>query len=225
MKYRRIRAYLLALAILLGLCTGCKPTDDALTSPDIILTPGIEDTLPTDPPAAPSATPVSAQLYTPPPVPTPITFPADGYIAKEGVNLRENPSTDSAIIDIMGENAVVRVVSLQDGWYRIDLDGKTVYAAEDLITLGTPPRPDNMHFAKVIVKEAQLYKTPLDTDPSEVVLVEGEYVKVLRKINDYLHIVYGGNLQRYMHAAQVEYVSEAEAKGEAEPGPEATPAP
>lgn len=193
---------LLLVALLCAFaCAGCAEPVQA------------EEPTPTPAEATPSAAPVAAPVFTPVPAPTPVTFPAKGFCNGEGVNLRAEPSTSSDVVDIMGENAVVDVMSLQDGWYKINMGGVTAYVAEDLVTLGDPPRPDNMRWAKVSVKETQLYKSPAATDLSDVKLKEGDVVKVLRTIDEYLHVVYSGNLQRYLKAADVTFISAAEALG------------
>ena len=210
----KLTAYLLILALIFGMITGCAKTPDELPIDEPkALEPAGEPDLPV---AAPPLTPE------PEPEPTPVTFPLKGFCNGEGVNLREGPSKSAAIIDIMGENTVLDLMALQDGWYKINLGGKTAYVAEQLITLGEPPRRHNMRWAKVNVKQTQLYKNPDGSDRSELTLKKGDIVKVLRSIGDYLHIVYEGRLQRYVKAKDVEYISAEEAL--AEPAKE-TPAP
>lgn len=204
---KRIMALLIVVLLCALACMGCAKPVQA------------EEPTPTPVQATPSAAPVAAPVFTPMPAPTPVTFPAKGFCNGEGVNLRAEPSTSSDVVDIMGENAVLDVMSLQDGWYKINMGGVTAYVAEDLVTLGEPPRPDNMRWAKVSVKESQLYKSPAATDISDVKLKEGDVVKVLRTIGEYLHIVHQGNLQRYLKATDVAFISAAEALGTQTPEP------
>lgn len=213
---RTCRIFLILTALLISLyCMGCakKPPEEVPTPTPELLTP-----------APTIAAPVMAPV-TPPPQPTPVTFPTMGYVNSEGVNIRSQPSTNGGVIDIMGENVPLTIVSQQDGWYRIDLDGTTAYVSEKLVTLGDPPRKHNMHWAKVSVKEAKLFKSPEGKDPSGVKLKKGELLKVLRKMGDYLHVVHGGNLQRYIAVSDVEYITEEEFKGTAPSGGSATPSP
>ncbi|MDR1619609.1 MAG: SH3 domain-containing protein [Clostridiales bacterium] len=192
-------AVVLPLVLVIVLLAGCgKGERQAALSPS---------------PAAavtPMVLPVTAPAYTPAPAPTPLSFPKTGYCNGEGVNVRAAPERTAEIVDIMGENAVLNLVSLQDGWYRIDLDGTTAYVAENLVTIGDPPRKDNMHWARVSSSTAKLYKGPQGKDVSEVTLKKGDVLKVLRKMGDYLHVVYNKNLQRYIKVSDVEYISKEE---------------
>lgn len=198
-------SYILITVFILVCSTGC-----AKKAPEVEPTPTPAPLILT--PAPTIAAPVVAQV-TPPPLPTPLTFPTMGYVNSEGVNIRAEPSTSGKIIDIMGENAPLEIISQQDDWYRIELSGTTAYVSEKLVTIGDPPRKHNMHWAKVSAKEATLYKSPDEKDLSDVKLKKGEQLKVLRKIGDYLHIVYGGNLQRYIKVSQIEYITEDEFNG------------
>ena len=206
-----LRTLVLLLAVsLLALQSGCAPA--SMEQPEAT-PPAAAEPTPTDDvaAAAPVYTPTPAPTATPAPVPTPVTFPAKGYCNGEGVNLRAEPSTTAEIVDIMGQNAVLDVMSLQDGWYKLNLGGVTAYVTETLITLGDPPRPDNMRWAKVTSAQAQLYKSLSPDDVSDVKLKQGDVVKVLRAIDDRLHVVYNSNLQRYIKASDVAFISAEEA--------------
>lgn len=193
MKHARLVFIFMALTLVL-LLAACKKEPPA---PEATPTP------------TPSATPVATA--TPVPTPTPLTFPSNGYIAKEGVNLRAEPSQSAEIVNILGENTPVVVAARQDGWYRVTYEGETAYVAEELLALGEPPRPHNMQWGKVIVEQAQLYKTPANTELSEVTLALDEPVRILREIDGYLHIVYNNTLQRYILATDVAYITSDEA--------------
>ncbi len=195
---------ILALALCLTACNKKEAMNTTASLPPESSTPTI----------APTATLPPTPTPPPPPTPAPPAFPTKGYCNGEGVNLRAQPSKSAEIVDIMGANTVLDIVSLQDGWYSVDLDGTTAYVAENLIVLGNPPRKDNMHWAKVSAKEAKMYKAPDGKDVSEVKLKKGEKLKVLRKIGDYLHVVYDKNLQRYILEKDVEYISQEEFKSQ-----------
>lgn len=161
----------------------------------------------------PEPEPVITPESTEPPAPTLPTFPTAGYCNGEGVNLRAEPNTNAAIVDIMGENTVLELLSLEDGWFKVKTGEQTAYVAEKLITVGAPPRKDNMHWAKIIAKEAQAYGAPTDEDILDIKLKKGEALKVLRKLGDYLHVVYNQNLQCYIHTSDAAFISEDEYNG------------
>lgn len=212
-RTRSVFALLTALLLVFAIFSGCKKEEAP------------EEPTPAPPTPTPTAAPVSAPAYTQPPLPTPVGFPTRGYINAEGVNIRSAPNRSADIVDIMGENAVLELVAQEGDWYRVDLDGQTVYVSTDLVTVGEAPRKDNMHWAQVTARESQLYKTPDGKDLSEVKLKTGDVVKVLRKFDTYLHVVYGGNLQRYIKEADVAYITEEEFKAAFKPNVSETAAP
>lgn len=236
---KRFAAILLAVFMLVFLA-GCKPTagEQPVSTPAAAQAAVPTDTWssaatappqsasPTDQPAAQSAASPEAQPAAQPaaapassaapsstagPAPTPVKFPARGYCNAEGVNLRAQPSTESDIIDVMGQNAAMDIMSLQDGWYKVNMGGITAYITEKLITLGEPPRPDNMRWAKVTVASSPLYVSPVPDSFSDMKLKQGDIVKTLRLIDGYLHVVYNNKLQRYIKQTDVTYISAEEA--------------
>lgn len=164
----------------------------------------VEPTSTPDFPPASTATPSPSAAYTPKPIPTPILFPTEGYCNAEGVNMRREPSTESEIVTVLGENEVVRVVALRGDWYQINYEGETAYLFKDLVDLGAPPREDNVRKAVIAVDAATLYIS-YDGEPApDEPLVKGTPVRVLRTVGDYCHIVVG-SLQRYVLASDLSY--------------------
>ena len=150
-------------------------------------------------------TPSPRPTATPLPEPMPLSFPTTGYCNGEGVNLRIQPSTESEIMDILGENAVVEVVGLTDGWYEISLGGTPLFVAEHLITLGDPPRPDNMRWGKIVTEEAAIYLAPDEKTITDAQLQKGDTIRVLRKIGEFSHVVFTGK-QRYVKSECIELI-------------------
>lgn len=219
MSRTKFALMLLVLAALL--LAGCAQ-QGAQTSPTPMLTPAPTPTETIEP--TPSSAPAVAPAYSPPPAPTPITFPTKGYISKEGVNLRAEANKSAAIVEVLGQNAVINIVSLESGWYRVDLQGTTAYVSEELAALGDPPRKHNMYYAKVNVKEAPLYKSPSAKEASERKLVKGDIVKVLRTLDGYCHIVCDDKLQRYIKATEITKITDEEASAAPASKPSTAPA-
>jgi len=177
----------LTILLMIGLfATGCaQPAvqEEQPKGPDAYL-----EAASATPETAPAAAPTAP--LTPAPRPTPVTFPASGFCNGEGVNLRAEPGTDAPVVDIMGENAVVNVLGLSGDWYRVNAGGIMAYVSRDLITLGEPPRADNMRWGSVIPETLPLYITPDENDLSDVTLAQGDVVRILRALDGYLHVVY-----------------------------------
>lgn len=165
---------------------------------------------------APTITPesgiilVSTPSPTPKPMPTPIKFPTKGYINAEGVNLRTEPGTDSEVVDILGENVIVNVLSLEDDWYRIKFEDISAYAAKHLITLGDPPRPDNMRTG-IVTRDSTLYYSTSandivkDAEGNVITVPADTQIRVLRTIGTFCHIVFDGT-QRYIVKPNVKFI-------------------
>ncbi len=192
---KRTLRFLSALLLLAIFFTGCAEKVD---------TPSETDT------PEPSPTIEPTPVFTPVPLPTPVVFPTKGYCNGEGVNIWKTADTKGSIVDIMGENAVLDVRGLSGGWYEVNLGGETAYVAEQLLNLGEPPRKDNMCYGRVTALVTALYLSPSEEDISEKTLAEGDVVKILRAIGDYLHIVYDapedGIVQRFVPKADVLYI-------------------
>lgn len=141
----------------------------------------------------------------------PVAFPTSGYCNGEGVNLRAQPDTEADIVDVMGQNAALEVLSQEGEWYSVTADGQSAYVSTALVTLGPPPRKDNMRWAKVTQKEAQAYGAPTETDVrEETKLKKDDVLKVLRTIDGYVHVVYDKSVQCYVKEASVEFITKDE---------------
>ena len=57
-----------------------------------------------------------------------------GYISKENVNFREAPDMSAEIIDNLTQNTEVKIIAEETGWYKIQVNGKTGYVAQNLIS-------------------------------------------------------------------------------------------
>lgn len=202
MKQKKAATLLLTLLLIFALAlTGCAQSPDP-ASGNAATPTAVQEAEPT---------PSPAEVFTPPPEPTPVTFPADGYIAKEGVNLRASADASSDIVDVLGENAPIHIVAMEGEWYQLSYNGQTAFVREDLAAIGAPPRSHNMYWAKVNVAEAQLYRSNSDLELSDRKLVENDVVKVLRTLDGYSHIVCDDHLQRYILATELTKITEAEA--------------
>ena len=57
-----------------------------------------------------------------------------GYIKKASVNLRKGPSTDTEKIGSLTLNTEIKVISEENGWYKIQVNNKTGYILKELVS-------------------------------------------------------------------------------------------
>ena len=99
----------------------------------------------------PAATPDTAVPETATPAPTTIIYTAptsaqkknakNGYVSKEGVNMRSGPDTKyKKVKSDIPEYTAVTLYELQDGWWFLKCDGKYGYIRQDMIHQGKAPK-------------------------------------------------------------------------------------
>lgn len=100
----------------------------------------------TEPPtAAPTAAPTPAP--TPTPVPQPTEEPIEdlpyitGHVNSNGVNLREDPNTDSAILGQYSTGKNLYITGRNSEWYRVKIDDTEGFMARRFVTLGHTATP------------------------------------------------------------------------------------
>ncbi|MCL2079317.1 MAG: SH3 domain-containing protein [Oscillospiraceae bacterium] len=64
-------------------------------------------------------------------------FNAVGTITGSGVNLRDKPNTNSAVLGNYPKGTDVVIVGINEGWYKIKYDGKIGYMRSDFISIFT----------------------------------------------------------------------------------------
>lgn len=111
----------------------------------------------------------------------------DNVTAKEVVNLRALPTTDSEIVGTLKSGDFLERTAVSNkGWSRLNFGGKTVYAITSYLSnevIKTPSAPQSDGFTavdeQVTAKSETNLRTAPSTENSEVVytLKNGEYVK------------------------------------------------
>lgn len=56
------------------------------------------------------------------------------YVNSQTINLREEPNTTSKVLKQLSLNQEITVVSSENGWYKVDVDGKTGYISQSLLS-------------------------------------------------------------------------------------------
>lgn len=109
----------------------------------------------------------------------------DSVTAKIEVNLRESPTTDSAIVGVLKSGTFLpRTAISTHGWSRLTFEGRAVYAVSSYLstTVVEAPPPDDGFSAvdeQVTAKSETNLRTAPSTTSSEVVytLMHGEFVR------------------------------------------------
>ena len=52
----------------------------------------------------------------------------------DGVNLRSEPNTDSAVVTVLGVGTQVRMIGEEDGWVKVSFNDQEVYIRADFLT-------------------------------------------------------------------------------------------
>lgn len=129
--------------------------------------------------------------------PAPVT-----YVVKtesgDGLNLREGPGTDAAIITAMEEGSVVTVLETQDNWAYVSIGDLTGWCSMDYLvpegSISTEPSDGSSVTATVTTKGGELR---LRTEPNldcDVIdgIPNGAAVTVLRQEGDWSYVEYNG---------------------------------
>ncbi len=131
------------------------------------------------------------------------TSKKDSVTAKEEVNLRALPTTDSEIVGVLKSGTFLdRVAASDKGWSRLLYNGKTVYAVTGYLTnevIATQTQTTDDGFTAVDEQVTAKFETNLRTAPStdsaEVVytLKNGEYItRVGMHTNGWSKLIYNG---------------------------------
>lgn len=62
-------------------------------------------------------------------------FNAAGELTADSVRLREKPNTDSSVLASLSTGTKVTVIGINEGWYKVNVSGKTGYVRSDLMKI------------------------------------------------------------------------------------------
>lgn len=101
--------------------------------------------------AVPTSAPTAAPTPSPTPVPTPVPTPTEepieplnyitGHVNSNGVNLREEPNTNSTILGAYSTGHNLLITGRNSEWYRVQIDGLTGFMARRFVSLGYSATP------------------------------------------------------------------------------------
>ena len=56
------------------------------------------------------------------------------YASSAGINVRSQSNTNSDAVDSLAQNAEVKVIGEENGWYKVEVNGKTGFIRKDLLS-------------------------------------------------------------------------------------------
>ena len=136
---------MLLVALFVLLLTGCaqKSPSAVNVEPELTASPtpavdqtqdGFTEVLPT-----PTLSPPPTPTPSPTPVPVQDVKRQKGYISKDGVNLREGPSTDTEVLDTLKRATVLTITGEAQDWYRVEIGEIEGFVSQEFVGKGDVP--------------------------------------------------------------------------------------
>ncbi|MDD3919649.1 MAG: SH3 domain-containing protein [Eubacteriales bacterium] len=113
-----------------------------------------------------------------------------GQVTAEGVNLRDQPNTDAAILEALPLNTEVEVLEEQDGWYRVLYGGVVGYLRQDYVFVNST----GSRAAYVLEDGVKLRGGPGASSYVVAELSASQGVKVRRMVGEWYFIVAGDDV-------------------------------
>ncbi len=125
-----------------------------------------------------------------------------GYgLVLAGANIRTEPAEESETIESVGEEDVVTITGIQDGWYQVELsDGSNGYVRSDLVDPTAPiPAEKIFDYAVIECAAANLRSAPDEDSEMTDVLFNGSLCTLVEQVGDWYQVEYG-DLTGYIYA-------------------------
>ena len=125
-----------------------------------------------------------------------------GYgLVLAGANIRTEPAEESETIESVGEEDVVTITGIQDGWYQVELsDGSNGYVRSDLVDPTAPiPAEKIFDYAVIECAAANLRSAPDADSEMTDVLFNGSLCTLVEQVGDWYQVEYG-DLTGYIYA-------------------------
>lgn len=145
----------------------------------------------------PTSAPVKTATSTPKPVNN-----SNGYVSTDTLNMREQPSTGSAILYVLTKGTVVKITGETNDFYKISYNCKTGYVAKQYLTLTDQPvsattvsvtaKPANAENGKVISDTVNMREHASTASEIISVLTRDTVVKIMSVEGDFYKVTYNG---------------------------------
>lgn len=125
-----------------------------------------------------------------------------GYgLVLAGANIRTEPKEESETLESVGEDDVVTITGIQDGWYQVELgDGASGYVRSDLVDpTAAIPAEKIFDYAVIECAAANLRSAPDEDAEMTDVLFNGSLCTLVEQVGDWYQVEYG-DLTGYIYA-------------------------
>ena len=125
-----------------------------------------------------------------------------GYgLVLAGANIRTEPNEESETLESVGEDDVVTITGIQDGWYQVELgDGASGYVRSDLVDpTAAIPAEKIFDYAVIECAAANLRSAPDEDAEMTDVLFNGSLCTLVEQVGDWYQVEYG-DLTGYIYA-------------------------
>ncbi|RXZ00571.1 SH3 domain-containing protein [Fictibacillus sp. S7] len=99
------------------------------------------------PTPAPVPMPEPAPVPVPKPTPTPEPVSVVKFVTADTLNMRSGPATSYSVVLQLAHDTAVKVLSEENGWAKIDANGKTGYVSSSYLTVKGDPVPSSEYEA------------------------------------------------------------------------------
>lgn len=134
-----------------------------------------------------------------------------GSVEVLGVNVRENPNMDAAVVTTVGQGQQVLVLSKEGDWYRVDCDGVTGFVHSDYMTVVSEGTAD-LGYGLVKCSAANIRTAPDSESDLAGCLGEEEVVTISGIVDGWYQVTLSDGSEGYVRSDLVDPTAEIPAE-------------
>ena len=159
-----------------------------------------------------------------------------GKVSASSLNMRSTPSTSGTKVTSLSSGTQVKILESLDGWYRVEVNGKTGYLSSQYVSLAqsqssavTPPpvKQESNLTGTVSASSLNVRSTPSTSGAKVTSLSSGTQVNILESLDGWYRIEANGKTgyvsSQYVTVSQPEQATESPAPSQPEPEPQPAP--
>ena len=159
-----------------------------------------------------------------------------GTVTASSLNMRSTPSTSGSKVTSLSSGTKVNILESLDGWYRVEVNGKTGYVSSQYISpvesqspAATPPTTtqESGLTGKVTASSLNVRSTPATSGSKITSLASGTQVNILESLNGWYRIEVNGKTgyvsNQYVAVSQPNQATDTPTVSQPEPEPQPAP--